>query len=182
MTTERVTTDAVDELLDAWGKERPEVDLSPLEIFSRVSRLAVHLARIRALVFADVDLEEWGFDVLAALRRNGPPYQLSPGAVQQQTLVGSATTTHRIDRLESLGYVVRSPSPDDGRGVVVQLTPVGRSRVDLALELLASAESDLLEGVSKDDRQHLVEALRVLLTGLEANLSGRQESAERSMR
>ena len=182
MTTDRELTDAVDELLAAWRKERPDVDVSPLEIFSRVSRLAVHLARVRALVFADVDLEEWGFDVLAALRRDGPPYQLSPGALRQQTLVGSATTTHRIDRLESLGYVERSPSPDDGRGVVVQLTKAGRGKVDLALELLASAESDLLVGVPREDRHRLVDGLRVLLTGVEANLSGRQESAERSLK
>lgn len=172
MPTEPSPPDAVDDLLCAWRRERPEVDVGPLEVFSRVSRLAVHLARVRARVFADVDLEEWGFDVLAALRRSGSPYTLSPGLLQQQTLAGSATTSHRIDRLESLGLLQRSPSPDDGRGVVVGLTAAGRARVDLALELLAAAEATLLNGVSPEHRRALVEALRVLLTGMEADPGG----------
>ena len=108
-----------------------------------------------------------GFDVLAALRRSGPPYALSPGALQALTLVTSATTTHRIDRLQSGGYVARSPSPDDGRGVVVELTAAGREKVDKALELLASSEASLLKTFPRREQASLVDHLRRLLQELE---------------
>jgi DNA-binding MarR family transcriptional regulator len=159
--------DSVDALLAAWRRERPDVDSAPLEVFSRVSRLALHLGRSRALAFREVDLEEWGFDVLAALRRSGPPYQLSPGSLQAQTLVSSATTTHRLDRLEALGLIARARSPADGRGVQVSLTPEGRRRVDRALELLAAAEAALLAPLGVHDRSALADLLRRLLAAAE---------------
>ena len=162
-----VVSDSVDELLAAWRRERPDVDTAPLEVFSRVSRLAVHLGRARAEAFRGVELEEWGFDVLAALRRAGPPYRLSPGALVAATLVTSATMTHRLDRLQSLGLLDRTPDPDDRRGVQVTLSSAGRERVDRALELLAAEESGLLAPLSGTDRTQLAALLRRLLTPVE---------------
>lgn len=158
--------DTVDRLLAAWRRERPDVDTAPLEVFSRVSRLALHLGRMRAEAFRGVGLEEWGFDVLAALRRAGPPYQLSPGALLAETLVSSATTTHRLDRLETAGLVRRSRDPDDGRGVQVTLTDEGRRRVDRALDLLADAEARLLVPLAVPERDAMADLLRRLLSGL----------------
>ncbi|NED86915.1 MarR family transcriptional regulator, partial [Streptomyces sp. SID11233] len=83
----------------AWRRERPDLDVEPLEVLSRVSRLARHLDRARRLAFAELHLETWEFDVLTALRRAGQPYQLSPGQLLTQTLVTSGTMTNRIDRL-----------------------------------------------------------------------------------
>jgi DNA-binding MarR family transcriptional regulator len=159
--------DSVEELLDAWKRERPDVDTGPLAVFSRLSRIAVHLSQARAAAFSSVDLEEWGFDVLAALRRSGPPYRLSPGTLVRQNLVSSATMTHRLDRLESAGLVARSPDPDDGRGVVVTLTAAGRVKVDRALELLTAAEAALLEGLTQRDQAALTATLRRLLADIE---------------
>lgn len=159
--------DRVDALLDAWRRERPDVDVSPLEVLSRVSRLAVHLDRARATAFREVGLALWEFDVLAALRRSGAPYRLSPGQLMGETLVSSATTTHRVDRLVAAGLVSRGPDPADGRGVLVMLAPAGRDRVDRALELLAGAESRLLAGLDPAARQALAGLLRTLLIGVE---------------
>src|SRR5690606_31482686 len=91
--------DEVDRLVAAWRAERPDLDVEPLQVLSRISRLAKHLDRARRAVFAEHDLEPWEFDVLTALRRAGPPYELSPGALLRATLVTSGTMTNRIDRL-----------------------------------------------------------------------------------
>ena len=92
--------DEVDDLVEAWARERGDLDLAPVEIFSRISRLARHLDLARREAFTAHDVESWEFDVLAALRRAGKPYQLSPGRLLRETLVTSGTMTNRVDRLD----------------------------------------------------------------------------------
>ena len=161
--TLRTVRDEVDELLEAWGRERADLDLAPVAVFSRVSRLARHLELARRAAFAEHGIEQWEFDVLAALRRAGTPYQLSPGRLLRETLVTSGTMTNRIDRLSSRGYVERYPDPDDRRGVIVRLTAEGRSAVDAAFTALLDAERALLEHLPEGDRARLASLLRRLL-------------------
>src|SRR4051795_1926948 len=136
--------DEVDELLEAWGRERTDLDLSPVAVFSRVSRLARRLELARRDAFGAHGIEQWEFDVLAALRRAGAPYELSPGRLLRETLVTSGTMTNRIDRLSARGLVERYPDPDDRRGVIVRLTTEGRAAVDAAFEALLVAEQTFL--------------------------------------
>ena len=134
----RPTGDDVDQVIAAWSRERPDLDLAPLAVLSRVNRLARRLDRARDVAFARHELAVWEFDVLVALRRTGPPYRLTPGQLLAETLVTSGTMTNRIDRLETRGLVVREPVADDRRGTWVALTDDGRSRVDGAfIDLLA---------------------------------------------
>jgi len=156
------TIDEVDVLVDAWRRERPDLDVAPLEVLSRVSRLARHLDLARREAFAAHDLEPWEFDVLAALRREGAPYTLSPGRLLQVTLVTSGTMTNRIDRLEAKGLVARVPDPNDGRGVQVVLTEAGRTRVDDALTDLLAHEREILSALPAADRDELADLLRRL--------------------
>jgi DNA-binding MarR family transcriptional regulator len=164
--------DEVDDLVEAWRAERPDLDVSPLQVLSRISRLARHLDRARRSAFAAHGLESWEFDVLSALRRQGPPYQLSPGALLRATLVTSGTMTNRIDRLTAAGLVRRNPDPQDKRGVLVTLTADGRDRVDAALAGLLSSEETLLAGLDAGERQALADLLRLLLAPFDA-LAGR---------
>src|SRR5580693_7452680 len=99
--------DEVDDLVSAWHAERPDLNVEPLQVMSRVTRLARHTDRARRAAFAAHGLQGWEFDVLAALRRHGPPYQLSPGALLRATLVTSGTMTNRVDRLVAAGLVAR---------------------------------------------------------------------------
>jgi DNA-binding MarR family transcriptional regulator len=161
-------TDEVDDLVAAWQAERPDLDVRPMQVLSRVSRLARHLDRERRNAFAGHELEPWEFDVLAALRRQGAPYELSPGALLRATLVTSGTMTNRIDRLEQAGLVRRRPDPQDKRGVLVTLTAAGQSRVDAALAGLLEAEQALLAGLTESGRHTLAGLLRVLLAPLDA--------------
>jgi DNA-binding MarR family transcriptional regulator len=155
--------DEVDRLVASWRRERPDLDVSPMEVLSRVTRLARHLDRARRQAFAAHDLESWEFDVLAALRRSGPPYRLSPGMLLRETLVTSGTMTNRVDRLAARGLVRREPDPGDRRGVQVQLTDEGRARVDAALSALLTNERALLTGLGGTDRKQLANLLRALV-------------------
>jgi DNA-binding MarR family transcriptional regulator len=155
--------DEVDTLLEAWGRERGDLDLAPVAVFSRVSRLARHLELARREAFSAHEIEQWEFDVLAALRRAGPPYELSPGRLLKETMVTSGTMTNRVDRLSARGLVERYPDPDDRRGVIVRLTTEGKTAVDGAFTALLDAERDLLAVLPERDRTKLASLLRGLL-------------------
>jgi len=158
--------DEVDELVQAWHRERADLDLAPVEVFSRVSRLARLLDKARRAAFTAHEIEPWEFDVLAALRRAGKPYQLTPGALLRQTMVTSGTMTNRVDRLTHRGFVERSPDPSDRRGVLVRLTTAGKRAVDGAFESLLSSERDLLGHLSEADRRTLAGLLKQLMAPL----------------
>ncbi|MGN6250337.1 MAG: MarR family winged helix-turn-helix transcriptional regulator [Marmoricola sp.] len=162
-------SDEVDALVAAWGRERPDLDLAPVEVFSRLGRLGRRLDLARRDAFAEHGVEPWEFDVLAALRRAGSPYQLSPGALIRETLVTSGTMTNRVDRLQERGYVVRSPDPADRRGVLVALTPAGRAVVDAAFEALLDRERTLLAELGPSEADRLATLLRRLMAPLQAD-------------
>ncbi len=155
--------DEVDELIEAWARERADLDLDPVAVFSRISRLGRHLDLARRDAFSAHDIESWEFDVLAALRRTGEPYELSPGRLLRETLVTSGTMTNRVDRLVARGFVERYPDPEDRRGVIVRLTPEGKTAVDGAFEALLDAERALLSGLGGRDQERLAGLLRQLL-------------------
>ena len=163
--------DETDGLLAAWARERPDLDVAPLAVLSRVTRLARHLDRERRAAFAEHGLEGYEFDVLAALRRAGDPYELTPGQLLHETLVGSGTMTNRLDRMEARGLVSRRRDPDDGRGVRVRLTAAGRDRTDAAVADLLDRERVLLAALPDADRDRLAQLLRSVLGNFEGRLS-----------
>lgn len=159
--------DEVDRVVAAWERERPDLELAPMHVLSRVTRLARHLDKQRRSAFSAHHLESWEFDVLAALRRAGAPYQQSPGQLLKETLVTSGTMTNRVDRLATRGLVARANHPEDRRGVLVSLTAEGKTRVDAALKDLLDAEQDLLGACSPDQRDQLASLLSLLITPLD---------------
>jgi DNA-binding MarR family transcriptional regulator len=161
-------SDEVDDIVARWRTERPDLDVAPLQVLSRISRLARHLDRARRAAFAAHGLETWEFDVLSALRRQGPPYQLSPGALLRATLVTSGTMTNRIDRLADAGLVRRHRDQQDKRGILVQLTDRGRGTVDAAMSDLLGRERQLLSGLDETRQEDLAGLLRVLLAPFDA--------------
>jgi DNA-binding MarR family transcriptional regulator len=154
--------DDVDRIVGAWRRERPDLDVEPLAVFSRISRLARQLDLARRHAFAAQHLEVGAFDVLAALRRSGEPYELTPGRLVAETLVSSGTMTNRIDRLVARGLVARAHSPQDRRQVLVRLTPEGRDMVDAAITDLLARERALLAGLDDAERDALARLLRRL--------------------
>jgi DNA-binding MarR family transcriptional regulator len=161
--------DEVDDLVAAWQSQRPDLDTEPLQVLSRVSRLAKHLDIARRSAFAAHSLESWEFDVLSALRRAGPPFQLTPRALLRATLVTSGTMTNRIDRLAARDLVRREPDPRDRRGVLATLTEQGQEVVDAALADLLDSERKLLAGLNGGQRDQLAGLLRTLLVPFDAD-------------
>ena len=169
--------DEVDGLVARWQQERPDLDTEPLQVLSRVSRLARHLDRARRAAFAAHGLAAWEFDVLSALRRQGKPYQLSPGALLHATLVTSGTMTNRIDQLEKAGLVRRRADRQDRRGVLVTLTSRGAAVADAALDGLLERERELLTGLTPVQRRELAGMLRILLVPFDTAGDQPDESA-----
>jgi DNA-binding MarR family transcriptional regulator len=159
--------DEVERLVAGWRHALPGVDVSPLEVLSRVTRLAHHLERQRAIVFARHDLETWSFDVLSALRRSDQRTGLSPGQLLAQTLVTSGTMTNRLNHLEQRHLVRRAPDPSDARSLRVRLTPNGRKRVDAALKDLVTREDTVLNNLDAAGRSTLAQLLKIVVAPFE---------------
>jgi len=155
--------DEVDELTEAWARERSDLDLAPVAVFSRISRLARRVDKVRSDAFTAYDIETWEFDVLAALRRAGAPYELSPGRLLRQTLVTSGTMTNRVDRLAAPVLRIGMPLDEPARGVLVRLTGEGKTAVDGAFTALLDAERELLADLPASAQQELAGLLRRLL-------------------
>lgn len=153
--------DDVDLLIDAWSGILPDVDLTPLDVMSRLRRVARRLDGVRRSSFAAADLAAWEFEVLAVLRQHDGQ-QLSPAELVTLTKASSGTMTSRMDKLVARGLIERSPNPRDGRSILVGLTDAGAARVDRAMTALAERESELLRILSPADAATLVRLLRQL--------------------
>jgi DNA-binding MarR family transcriptional regulator len=168
--------DEVDEIVAAWRRERPDLDVEPLQVLSRLDRLAGVLGERRAAIFARHGLRRHEFDVLAALRRAGDPFELTAGELAARTYVTSGTMTSRLDGLTDRGLVVRAPDRVDGRLVRVTLTAPGRELVDAAFAELVAAERELLTPLDAAGLDVLAENLRTLLATASSEPSGRLPS------
>jgi len=164
--------DHVDHLLDQWARQRPELDVSGLAIAARVVRLQRFLDRRTEAVVAAHGLSIGETNVLAALRRAGPPNTLTPTQLYQGLLLSSAAMTHRLDRLEEAGYLHRSRAEHDRRQVLVALTPAGRAVVDEVMDDYTRHLNTLLSVLEIDERAELEGGLRALLQHLERDPAG----------
>lgn len=164
----RPDLDEVDRIVAAWQSQLPALDVAPMQVFSRLKRLADATEDMRRETFADHDLTQWQFDVLAALRRAGSPFELTPGRLVTQTRVSSGTMTNRIDRMVERGLVDRRGSDEDRRIVLVRLTQTGRAAVDAAVTALVRRERALLSSLEDEGAATLADLLRTLLRSSEA--------------
>src|SRR5216684_4705257 len=154
--------DHVSIILAQWAAERPDLNVSPMGIVGRISRLSLVVDKELEPVFAQFGLNHWSFDMLATLRRAGAPYRLSPTELFHSMRVTSGTMTNRIDRLAEKGLVRRVPDPDDRRGILVELTQRGRELIDRALISHVANEARLLQTLSKEEQNTLALLLRKL--------------------
>ncbi|HIK06074.1 MAG TPA: MarR family transcriptional regulator [Trichormus sp. M33_DOE_039] len=159
--------DPVDKILLQWQGERPDLDVSPMGIIGRMMRLSKHLERSLQLTFSEFGLNLGEFDVLAALRRSGQPYQLSPTELFNTLMVSSGTMTHRIDRLEQAELVRRIPDVSDRRGILIELTDQGFNVIEKAVEAHVVNEHRILSVLEASERQILAHLLRKLLVSFE---------------
>jgi DNA-binding MarR family transcriptional regulator len=167
--------DHVDDIVAQWRRERPDLNVEPLGLFGRLFRV-VHLADVALRKeLGRHDLQPGWFDLLAALRRAGAPYELKPTELMRATLLSSGGMTKRLDRLEEAGLIERRPDPADRRGTLVRLTPRGEAVIDRAVETHVANEERLLGALAPTDRRALDDLLRTLLSALERPDAGRRD-------
>src|SRR5262249_4746947 len=159
--------DHLDLIVEQWRRERPDLDTRALGTLGRVFRAAQLADAALAEPMRRYGLELGWFDLLAALRRAGSPYELNPTALRRPTMLSAAGRTTRLDRLEAAGLVERRPDPNDRRGTLVRLTRKGRTVIDGAVETHAANETHLLDVLGPDEQRQLDDLLRRLLSQLE---------------
>lgn len=160
--------DRVDRILAQWNRERPDLDVAPMGLIGRLTRLSRHLASEMEKTFAAYGLNRASFDVLATLRRSGEPYALSPGDLMATAMVTSGTMTNRIDQLEKAGLIERKHNPSDGRSVIISLTRKGFDLIDAAVTAHVNTQARLTSLLSPDERDALNQSLRTYLARIEA--------------
>lgn len=162
-----VTADRIERARADWARERPGLDTSPMEVIGRILRIE-HLAdaRIRRVLRAE-GLDRGGFDVLATLRRSGPPYRLTPTRLYQELVLTSGAITHRVDALVKAGLVERITGGHDRRSNLVGLTAEGKAVADRAMDANLACEAAMIESLPGADRQVLAALLNRLLQGIE---------------
>lgn len=157
-------TDEVDVIVEQWRRERPDLDLAAIALLGRMGRLALLLQPAIERVFERHGLSQGEFDVLAALRRSGPPYTLTPSGLSTTLMLSRAGMTSRLDRLEAAGLVSRTMDPADRRSFRVTLTDHGYEVVDDAMTEHTANETELVASLTPEQRANLDDALRVLLS------------------
>ena len=160
--------DAVDAILQQWQRERPFLDAAPMGPLGRLKRCAALLEPRLEAGLAAFGLRLWEFDMLAALRRAGAPYCLSPTQLFSTLMVTSGTMTHRLRRLEMQGWIERIPNAQDARSMLVQLTSAGQALIDRAVEAHVDNERQLLACLPAQALSEFDDALSMLLRTLES--------------
>jgi DNA-binding MarR family transcriptional regulator len=155
--------DAIDDMLDQWSAERPELDTAPLGVVIRVMALYRRFSRQATRALEPLSLELWEYDVLSALRRQGKPYALPAMALARETDLSSGAMTNRIDRLEERGFVRREADENDRRSVIVVLTREGRKAIDKAIRYRLEAARESLQDLSGAERRELSSLLRKIV-------------------
>lgn len=161
------TPDRVDQIIEQWRRERPDLDPSAKAVTGRVVRAGDLIRGRMGEVLAPLGVRDGDYGLLSALRRAGDPFELSPTDLRRHLVITSGGLTLQIERLERADLVVRRPNPDDGRGTLVRLTQHGRDVVDQAMERHASLEHELIAGLTAREAATLADLLRKLLRALD---------------
>jgi DNA-binding MarR family transcriptional regulator len=163
----KIDRDHVDRVRDQWQAVRPDLDTSPLAIIARIGRVAAYFDQSINSLMADYGLARGSWDVLASLRRAGPPYELSPTDLYRGLMRTSGAMTNRLHRLERAGLIERRPDAVDGRSMLVRLTAHGLAVVDEIVPLHLDNEARLLAALEPAEREQLADLLRRLSSDLE---------------
>jgi DNA-binding MarR family transcriptional regulator len=174
-----VSHDHVQGVLEQWRRELPKLDRAPMAVIGRISRLSQLLQDEVEPVFARYGLNGGEFDVLAALRRSGKPYQLTPSELSRSLMVTSGGMTKRLRALEERRLVTRTGDPRDARSKQVTLTPEGVRVTEEAVAAHTANEARLLAGLSKARRAELAALLEELALSLGDEMRATQGRSRR---
>lgn len=166
-TVQAVQHDHVDQVRDQWAAVRPDLDTSPVAVIARLGRAAAYTDTGINARLAEFGLARETWDVLASLRRTGPPHRLSPTQLYQALMRSSGAMTHRLTSIEHAGLIKRVADPEDGRSMLVELTSKGVTLVDRVAPQHLANEQRLLAALTEEEQQMLAALLRKLLRSYE---------------
>jgi DNA-binding MarR family transcriptional regulator len=169
--------DVIDEVRAAWHRERPDIDVSSIGILSRTMRIAGHLARARQRALRELGTDPVALEVLAPLRRAGPPYRLRTGALEAASFVTAGAISQRLARLEREGLIARERDPADRRVIYVALTRKGRNLIDNIVAGLMEREERLLASLSQTERRQLEKLLTTWMRALDQSSASGEGNA-----
>lgn len=168
VTAHKEHPDHVQRTVDRWRQARPDLDITGKPVTGRVLRLSSLIHAGYREAWRHLDLMDGAFGVLAALRRRGSPYQLTPKMLLEEMMLTSGGLSLLLDRLAQQGLVERRPNPADGRSRMIALTPLGLSKVDAAMDAQASVDGELIDALSPDEQRRLTSLLGKLLHAMES--------------
>ncbi|MGI5214410.1 MarR family winged helix-turn-helix transcriptional regulator [Plantactinospora sp. CA-290183] len=158
--------DLAAQIAGAWRRERPDVPVGSIEVFTRIHQAAKLLADQRRRTLARIGMDAATLDLLSTLRRSGPPYRLSTRELTDRCLVTAGAITQRVDRAQREGLVSRLAPEPGSRAVPVKLTDRGHRAVEGAVGDLLDHEQGLLDSLAPAEQAGLARLLGVLLAGL----------------
>ncbi len=156
----------VKQAIGQWQQEMPELDLLPMEVVGYLKNIQMLTQERLQAFFKEHGLQAGEFDVLATLRRSGPPYRLGPTQLFETLMISSGGMTSRLDRLEKAGLIMRAPNPEDRRGTLVSLTEEGMALMERMIPRHVENEARMLAALSREEQQALSKLLGKLLEGL----------------
>ncbi|MBC3919909.1 MarR family transcriptional regulator [Undibacterium sp. CY18W] len=159
--------DAVDQIMEQWRNARPDVDCSPMENIGRLRRCSDLLQRELEATFSTFGMTAWEFDMLATLRRSSATYCMTPTDLFSRLMVTSGTMTHRLQKLEASGWILRVQNSEDARSMLVQLSASGKELIDRAVVAHVENERRIMSGLNAGELKRLNEGLRAMLAVLE---------------
>lgn len=163
MPTKRPNRDSLDDTLEIWAREIPDLDPLTEGIVERIQILAGNLNASMDETLAKYELDRRSFHLLGALRRHGPPYRVSAGTLATDLRLSSGAMTNRLDRMESAGLVRRLPDPNDRRGTLVEPTEAGHAAWDRTVGSQARREALFSSVLTDPEKERLHELLRYLM-------------------
>ncbi|WP_374999675.1 MarR family winged helix-turn-helix transcriptional regulator [Aeromicrobium sp. CTD01-1L150] len=160
----------VDRIVSDWRRERPELmSLRPMAIFGRLSRIGARQRTIFNSRHEAAGLSLGSFDVLANLRRSGPPHEKTPGDLAESSMLSSGGITLRLDRMEADGLIDRTRSEHDRRVVHASLSARGREVIDAVYGQHVAAQAALLADLTEEELEDLERLLRKVEVSIEKN-------------
>ncbi len=156
----------VKQAIAQWQQEMPDLDLLPMEVVGYLKTTQQLTQERLQTFFKEYGLQAGEFDVLATLRRSGPPYRLGPTQLFETLMISSGGMTSRLDRLEKAGLIARSPNPEDRRGTLVSLTEKGMALMEGMMPRHVENEARMLTALNREEQKTLSELLGKLLEGL----------------
>ena len=156
--------DKLDDWLDIWAREIPNLDRTTEGIVERIVNLYKDLDRSMEETLATFELDRRSFHLLGRLRSYGPPYRRSPGQLARDMRLSSGAMTNRLDRMEEAGLIRRLPDPNDRRGQLIEATEKGHAAWDRTVVTQAEREQRIASVLTSNEREQLHKLLRKLMS------------------